>query len=108
MEQRKQHKAPRTCELWHKPYCSVQHSKVLCVVLNNMLNFNKVMKCFGISTSWGKDKESLLTTYKTVCRQVLNYTAPIWAAQMKEPANHTLPIANGYHLMTDEDHLHTK
>ena len=65
-------------------------------------------------TAWGKDKETLVATYKTSCRSVINYSAPVWTPFLSETQwskiqtrqNSALRIATGCHSITHPDHLH--
>ncbi|KAI8126624.1 hypothetical protein CVS40_3402 [Lucilia cuprina] len=44
---------------------------------------NKVLKALAGST-WGMDKETLLATYKTIGRSVVNYAAPVWSPSQND------------------------
>ncbi|XP_049316938.1 uncharacterized protein LOC125779709 [Bactrocera dorsalis] len=71
---------------------TVNNPKILGVTLDSLCSFsphttaiiakvqsrNKILKSLTGST-WGKDKETLLATYKAIGRLVLNYAAPIWS-----------------------------
>ncbi len=65
-------------------------------------------------TSWGQHKETILATYKTICRPVYNYAAPIWSPYLSNSnfnrlqtlQNSALRIATGCHLMSSISHLH--
>ena len=66
------------------------------------------------STSWGPQKETLLTTYKAIGKSVLSYAAPVWTPSLKKSnidklqtaQNSALRIATGCHKMSDPHHLH--
>jgi hypothetical protein len=65
-------------------------------------------------TSWGQDKETLLMTYKSVCRSTLEYAAPVWSQiisktkqeNLQTVQNQALRVASGCLLMSHQDHLH--
>ena len=67
-------------------------------------------------TSCGKQKETLLTTYKAVGRSIINYAAPVWSPNLHDTNyrkvqcthNEALGIATGCHKMPSIDHLHTE
>ena len=64
--------------------------------------------------AWGKDKETLIQTYKAIGRPIANYAAPIFAPQLcqtnwqliQRPQNAALRIITGCHKMSHKDHLH--
>ncbi|KAI5732078.1 hypothetical protein M8J77_020912 [Diaphorina citri] len=74
---------------------------------------NNVLKVIA-GSSWGKDKETLITTFKAVCQSVINYAAPIWAPQASKTnmqklqiaQNKALRAATGCHVMSSIYHLH--
>ena len=63
---------------------------------------NNVLKALAGST-WGCDKETLLTTYQAIDRSILNYCCPVWISSPKDTnwsrlqraQNSTLRIAIG-------------
>ena len=67
-------------------------------------------------TGWGQDKETLLTTFKSLISSVLHYASPIWFPNTSNTAlgklqviqNAALRIATGGLRMTSIDHLHTE
>ena len=71
------------------------------------------VKCLS-GTSWGANTEVLLTTYKTVCRPIINYAVPIWHPGLSKSRrddlqvaqNQALRSATGCHLKAPIDHLH--
>ena len=95
---------------------AVNNPKILGVTLDSLCSFpphttsitakvqsrNKILKSLA-GSSWGKDKQTLLATYKTIGRPVLNYAALIWsprcsAAQTKKLRtcqNHCIPDHHG-------------
>ena len=74
---------------------------------------NNVLKTLA-GTSWGKDKETLMQTYKAIGRPMANYAAPIYIPQLKptnwkllqKAQNAALRTITGCHKLTHEDHLH--
>lgn len=108
---------------------TVAQPRILGVILDNMLTFgahakqvhsklqsrNNVLKSLAGST-WGKDKETIVTTYKAIGRSIINYAAPIWTPQLSQTSwnklqttqNAALRTATGSHLMAHHDHLHTE
>jgi len=65
-------------------------------------------------TTWGQDQETLIITYKSVCRSALEYAAPIWApaisdtnwSKLQSIQNQALRVATGCLAMSGIDHLH--
>ncbi|KAL1447255.1 hypothetical protein WDU94_002708, partial [Cyamophila willieti] len=106
---------------------TVKYTKILGITLDNLLTFsehlkltqnktqkrNNVLKAIAGST-WGKDKETLVTTFKAICRPIVHYAAPIWTPQasktnfnkLQVTQNTALRVATGCHMMTNIDHLH--
>ncbi|GAB0099134.1 hypothetical protein DMENIID0001_149740 [Sergentomyia squamirostris] len=74
---------------------------------------NNVLKTLA-GTSWGKCKETIVDTYKSLSRSVLSYGCPIWSPQVADTnwkqlqtsQNAALKIATGCHGITHQDHLH--
>ena len=74
------------------------------------------MKALAGSCMWGKAKETLVNTYKTIGRSVLNYAAPIWSPSLSRSnwkslqacQNNAIRIATGCTKMADSTHLHTE
>ena len=72
-----------------------------------------ILKSLAGST-WGQSKETLILTYKSIWRSVLEYAAPVWApaisksrwSDLQTVQNSALRIATGSLLMTNIDHLH--
>ncbi|XP_073848579.1 uncharacterized protein [Musca autumnalis] len=82
-------------------------------ICNKIRSRNKVLKSLAGST-WGADKETLLTTYNAIGRSVVSYAAPAWSAKVSASQwkkiqtcqNAALRTATGCLLMTPVDHLH--
>ena len=51
------------------------------IAICDKMRSRKVLKYLAGST-WGTDKETLLTTYKAIGRSVANYAAPVWSLNM--------------------------
>jgi hypothetical protein len=67
-------------------------------------------------TSWGQDKKTLITTFKTLTRPVLESGAPIWCPNVSDTSlkslqvvqNSALRITTGCHMKAPIQHLHTE
>ena len=65
-------------------------------------------------SSWGQDKDTLLLTYKSVCRSTLEYATPVWSTlisdsnwnRLQSVQNQALRVATGCLQMSSTDHLH--
>ncbi|XP_067636615.1 uncharacterized protein [Eurosta solidaginis] len=108
---------------------TVLHPKILGVTFDQDLHFgehaaaivpriqsrNKILKSLAGST-WGKDKETLMTTYKAISQPITCYASPIWSPSLKIThwkklqacQNTALRIATGCLLMSPEHHLHNE
>ena len=108
---------------------TVQNPSILGVTLDPMMTFgphtqnlkkkingrNNILKALA-GTSWGLEKETLLTTYKATSGSLLNYCAPIFTPHVSDSnwdslqtaQNAALRIATGCVKMTDRDHLHAE
>ena len=104
----------------------VQCPKIIGLYLDTCLSFNKhsgyvaervssrnnILKALA-GTSWGKQKETLLMTYRSVGRSIINYAAPVWSTKIHNTnyrniqytQNEALRIATGCHKMSSVDHL---
>ena len=108
---------------------TTKEAKILGVTFDPLLTFNKhvknvqtkvkqrnnILKALAGST-WGKQKELLLDTYKSIGRSVMNYAAPVWSpyvsktnwSALQATQNQALRTATGCTKMSDRDHLHTE
>ena len=108
---------------------TVKQPKILGVTYDNLFTFtyhaknvksrvqsrNNVLKALA-GTSWGKEKEVLLSTYKAIGQSIYNYCSPIWSPTVEESTwkdlqvaqNSCLRTALGCVKMTSVDHLHTE
>ena len=76
---------------------------------------NNVLKALT-GSSWGKDKEVLLSTYKAINQSILNYGCPIWTPNLSDThwqdlqscQNAALRTATGCVKMSKVDHLHAE
>jgi hypothetical protein len=65
-------------------------------------------------TSWGKNKETLIATYKALVRPSLEFNAPIWypnasptsIKKLQITQNNALRLITGCHKKSSIDHLH--
>lgn len=91
-------------------FVSSAHATAIC---NKMQSRNKVLKSLA-GSSWGMDKETLLTTYKTIGRSVVNYAAPVWSPRVSDTQwrklqtcqNSALRTITGCVKMSSIQHLH--
>ncbi|KAM7349824.1 uncharacterized protein ACRADG_008603 isoform 1-T6 [Cochliomyia hominivorax] len=82
-------------------------------ITHKMRSRNKVLKALAGST-WGMDKETLLATYKTICRPVANYAVPVWTPSLCDTQwkniqncqNAALRTITGCLQMSSIHHLH--
>ena len=114
-------------QIGDEPVPTVKKPKFLGITFDNLHNFrqhtsdlrnklntkNNVLKALT-GTDWGKEKETILSTYKAIGQSLINYGCPIWTPaisnsawdQLQVAQNTALRTALGCHLMTKEDHLH--
>jgi hypothetical protein len=110
--------------------CTVPHEhtpKLLGVTFDTMYTFShhvknitdtakskiNIMKCLA-GSSWGQDTETLAITYKSICRSVLEYAAPIWSPiisdtswlKLQTTQNQALRVITGNLGMASTQHLH--
>ena len=106
-----------------------RHPKILGVTFDPHLCFHKhvnniverakprlsILKAL-CGTSWGQDKETLITTFKALIDSLFMYAAPVWfpntssssIQKMQRIQNSALRIATGCVRMSPIDHLHTE
>jgi hypothetical protein len=107
----------------------VKRSKLLGVVHDTMYTFRphgkyavdrsrnrlNVLKALA-GSSWGQQKETLVLSYKAICRSVAEYGVQIWGhllsatgwQKLQVVQNDALRIATGCHQMSHIDHLHAE
>ena len=74
---------------------------------------NNVLKALT-GSSWGKEKEIIVTTFKAIGQSIINYCCPIWTPALSRTTwnniqvaqNAALRAATGCHTMAHPDHLH--
>ena len=108
---------------------TVKTPKILGVTYDNLMTFShhakqlkdrvakrtNVLKSLA-GTSWGKDKEVLLTTHKAISGSIINYCAPIWTPPLSETSwsglqaeqNAALRVTTGCVKMSQVSHLHNE
>ena len=95
---------------FHTMHTFSEHINTTITKCNSKLNVLKALA----GTSWGQDKETMLITYKSICRSILEYATPIWSPQISDTnwyklqviQNKALRIATGCYLKASPDHLH--
>ena len=104
-------KCPRILGVYLDPSLSFnKHSQY---VAERVSGRNNILKALA-GTSWGQQKETLLMTYKTVGRSIINYAAPVWSQNLHDTNYRKIQytqnerIATGCHKMSSIDHLHTE
>ena len=106
---------------------TVKNPKILGLTFDPKLNYgehikttqDKANKTTNIlkaltSTKWGKQKETITTTYKTICRPILEYASTIWSPivsntninKLQTTQNTALRIATGCTADTNAQHIH--
>lgn len=48
---------------------------------NKLKSRNNALKSLA-GSDWGKDKETMLTAYKSICKPIMNYASPVWSQQL--------------------------
>ena len=108
---------------------TVKQPKILGVTFDNLFTFRhhanaiksrvqsrtNIMKALA-GTTWGKEKEVLIPTYKAIGQSLINYCSPIWSPnlcdskwnELQSAQNSALRSALGCVKMTSADHLHTE
>ena len=59
------------------------------------------------ATGWGKQKETLMVTYKAVMRQALEYASSIWSSLASSTSINKLQVMQNAALRTATGHKHT-
>lgn len=80
---------------------------------SKMQDRNNILKVLS-GTSWGKEKEVILTTYKAISQSLVNYASPIWTPSLapsnmkplQNCQNVALRTALGCVKMSPVEHLH--
>ena len=106
---------------------TIQHPKVLGLTFDPKLNYTEHIKETKIKanktiniikaltgTQWGKQKETLASTYKTITRPVIEYASTVWSPiasdtnikKLQTIQNSALRIATGCTADTNAQHLH--
>ena len=123
----KEVKLPLAVHINGDPIPTVNNPRILGVTFDNLLTFshhakdicnkvsrrNRVLRALA-GTSWGKDKEILVTTYKAIGRSIINYAAPVWTSflsntqwnNLQTRQNTALRIAAGCYSISCPHHLH--
>ena len=104
-------KKPKVIEVTLRTHLSfTQHYKDIAVRVQQR---NNVLKALA-GSNWGRDKETLLTTYLAIGRSVLSYCCPVWTPSLKDTnwsrlqraQISALRIDTGYVKMADVTELH--
>ena len=106
---------------------TVKHPKILGLTFDPKLTYNQHVdntkeKAIGTtkmikaltSTSWGKQKETIVTTYKTITRPIIEHASSIWSStasktninKLQTVQNIALRTATGCTADTNTQHLH--
>jgi hypothetical protein len=115
--------------LQNKTLDTIKHPKILGLTLDPKLTYNKhiqntktkAQKTLNIykaltGTSWGKHKETITHTYKSITRPIMEYASTIWGPiathtnhnKLQTTQNSILRIATGHTADTNTQHLHTE
>ena len=93
-------------------FCFGPHIKQTVAKAKKKLNLLKSLA----GSSWGCEKETILITYKSIVRSILEYASPVWSTLIKDThwtrlqsiQNQALRIASGCLSMSAIDHLHAE
>uniref|UniRef100_A0A1I8PSL5 Reverse transcriptase domain-containing protein n=1 Tax=Stomoxys calcitrans TaxID=35570 RepID=A0A1I8PSL5_STOCA len=77
-------------------YAFSPHSTEIC---DRVKSRKKILKSLASST-WGADKEALLTTYKAIGRSVVSYAVPLWSRQLCDTQWNNIQICQNAALLT--------
>ena len=91
-------------------YTFTHHIKSTIAKAKNKINILKSL----CGSTWGQEKETIIITYKSICRSTLEYGAAIWSPSISETnwqklqcvQNQALRVATGCLLMSNAEHLH--
>ena len=125
----KEYKAQLPLQIHNTPLSTQNHNKILGVTIDTQHTYtqhvndicNKANKTLNIlrcltATKWGQQKETLLTTYKTITRPILEYASTTWSPTISQTnidklqviQNKALRIATGCTQDTPIQHLHNE
>jgi len=111
----------------NQPIPTTKHPKILGVTFDTKLTFNEHIKNVKLaanksinilksltSTTWGKQKETLVATYNAITRPILEYGSTVWSPiiadtnmqKLQTIQNTALRIATGCTADTNVNHLH--
>ena len=80
------------------------HPKVLGLTLDPKLTYSTHIHNISVqahtATGWGKQKEKLIVTYKTVMRPALEYASSIWSPQTCSTSINKLQVMQNAALRT--------
>ena len=124
-----QYNTPLTLRINNTTLPTVKHPKILGLTLDPKLTYAQhiqntlkrakptlnILKALT-TTHWGKTKETLINTYKTITRPILEYTNTVWSPiisdtntqKLQTIQNTALRIATGCTQDTNTQHLHTE
>ena len=99
-------KCPRILGVYLDPSLSFnKHNQYMAERVSGRNNFLKALA----GTSWGRQKEAQLMTYKAVGRSIINYAAPVWSPNLHDTNNRKIQCTQNEALkMSSIDHLHTE
>ena len=122
-----EYSAQLTLQINNTTVPTVKNPKILGLTFDPRLNFSKhiqtttekarnslkITKALS-GTSWGKQKECLLATYKTITRPIIEYASTVWSPiasatntnKLQVIQNSALRTATGNTLDTNTSHLH--
>ena len=122
-----EYKSKLDLEINNTALCMVTHTKVLCLTLDPNLTYSTPIHTISVqadtpllmiitltATGWGKQKETLMATYKAVMRPAMEYASSIWTPlaastsinNLQVMKNAALRTATGCTQDTNIQHLH--
>src|SRR5688572_22177895 len=89
-----------------------EHTRITKTKADSSIKILKALTC----TSWGKQKETLLATYKTIILPVIEYASTVWypivsdtnLQKLQTTQNSALRVVTGCTADTNTQHLHKK